>query len=425
MHKIKVLLLGHSDSTLAGHAFHGYQNLPDCYDARIVLFRGSKENSKYTLHIANSLKDKITRKVRRVKFQLKNLFCYGELYKLNTRTPEYFFRANEEISETANAILKKCGDFVPEVIFVYWVSEFVSYKTLRELHEKTGAYIVIKFVDQAPLGGGCHYPVDCDQYKTGCQNCPALLSGKKVAAYNLKSKIEALKGVPHAIMATSADIAMAKQTKQFKNSVCFESARIPYVERFERSQARSEFGIGEDEFVILLGAQNINDVRKGFKYGLEAIRLLTQNKKNVTVLALGKNADSEIFKNIHAKVIQPGFLNFTGMCKAYCASDCYLNTTIADSGPMMVNYALTLEIPTISFPIGIAQTMVIEGKTGYMAEYKNPVDMAEKLHLLYSMSEKERTQIKENCKNLANEISQRKSLDLQFYDYYMKNIFPK
>ena len=66
--------------------------------------------------------------------------------------------------------------------------------------------------------------------------------------------------------------------------------------------------------------------------------------------------------------------------------------------------------------------MVIDGKTGYMAEYKNPVDMAEKLSQLYLMSEKERTQMKENSKILTNEISQRKSLDLQFYDYYIINI---
>lgn len=422
MRKIKALLLGYSDSTLAGHAFHGYQTMPDCYDKRVVLFRGSKENSDFVIYPKGSLKFKFLWRYRRYKFLLKSLFRYGELYKVNSRRPEYFFRANEDISESADSILKKCGDFVPEVIFVYWVSEFVSYKTLRELHKKTGAYIVIKFVDQAPLGGGCHYPVDCEQYKTGCQNCPALLSCKKVAAYNLNSKIEALKGVPHAIMATSADIAMAKQTVQFKDSVCFESARIPHVERYDKSLARSEFGIGEDEFVILLGAQNINDVRKGIKYGLDAIGLFTQDAKKVTVLALGKKSDCEIFKNINAKVLQPGFLDFSGMCKAYCASDCYLNTTIADSGPMMVNYALTLGVPTISFPIGIAQTMVIDGKTGYMAEYKNPVDMAEKLSQLYLMSEKERTQMKENSKILTNEISQRKSLDLQFYDYYIKNI---
>lgn len=110
-----------------------------------------------------------------------------------------------------------------------------------------------------------------------------------------------------------------------------------------------------------------------------------------------------MYFNPRIHTVVPGFLDLQGLFKAYCASDCFLNMTIADSGPMMVNYSIALGTPVISFNIGVAQDLVIHKKTGYIAELKNSEDVAQGLEFIHNLSVEERIKMSEECRALIAE----------------------
>ena len=75
----------------------------------------------------------------------------------------------------------------------------------------------------------------------------------------------------------------------------------------------------------------------------------------------------------------------------------YLNSTIADSGPMMVNYSFAIGTPVVSFPVGIAMDLIVHKKTGYIADYKNSTNLANGIIYLHSLSQEDRIQMSKEC----------------------------
>ena len=54
------------------------------------------------------------------------------------------------------------------------------------------------------------------------------------------------------------------------------------------------------------------------------------------------------------------------LSKVYQCSDFYLNTSIQDGGPMMINEALASGVPVITFPTQLAKEIIIDKQNGYL-----------------------------------------------------------
>ncbi len=219
-----------------------------------------------------------------------------------------------------------------------------------------------------------------------------------------------------------ADIKLAKKSPLFFNSKFYTSIDIPKIISTPRGAAREFFSIDENAFVVLLGANSMSDKRKGFIYSFEAIRKVCKLIDNMCVLIIGHVNDSSISSwllNSNIKVITPGFMNTEGLFKAFCAADCFLSTTIADSGPMMVNYSVVIGTPVVSFNVGVAQDIVIHKKNGYIAKYKDDSDVANGIRFIYNLDHTERTVMKQQCIKILDNIKCDDAWFLKLYkDYY-------
>lgn len=418
--KPKILFLGNNDNTMEGHAYSNYMSFPDVFDKRIVVETTYSDNVDIAILKHGSLLYKFERAKSKLIHYLWVFLRFGKIFKrVNVeRGYEYF---PEYIGISASRILKKCKGFVPDVIYVNWVKGFVNYKTLRELHKLTGAYIYIVMLDHTPMTGGCHYPVNCDEYTKQCRDCKAV-NASGVSSFTLKSNVSALKNVPYSIIGTPSDIDLAKKSTIFKDAKYVSGVTVPTVEVFTKSESRKEFGIPDDAFVIILGAFAIDNFRKGFIFAKEAISTFTKTKSGIVILALGNIKEQDLFKDINAQVITPGYVSFSKMCMAYCASDCYLSTTLADSGPMMVNYAFALGIPTISFRVGIANTLIQHGINGYFADYMNSNSVEVCLDTFYNLDKNIRKYMSIACKLTIDEYRNQDSIPIQVYKETMKRL---
>lgn len=415
MRKLKVLMLGAHDLKLAGHIYHCYNKMPDDVETHMVTLRGFHGKVPYCFIPAHGKGLTLWEKFKLFRYSGFYFKCWKILYCLmrlrifpiiNKRHLEYCFYDSEFVPYTAKDILSKCPkEFIPDLITIHWSSNFITSKIVRDLYEMTNASIAYMFVDEAPMTGGCHYPVDCKNYLNGCHNCPALSSGKRLAAIQLKYKEDNLKEIPMYICGSPYDMRLAKKTKLFKDAIAVPSVACPQVTVTNRTVSRKELGINSDSFVVLIGASDVSDVRKGIIYAIEAINLAAKQIPNLTILIVGNSENSELSRKItNAKVCELGYVDLDRLFLAFSAANCFLSTTIADSGPMMVNYSMAIGIPVISFPIGIAENLVLHKETGYLAGYKNTDELKNGLLFLNGMDLESQRRMSSNCmQHIKNE----------------------
>lgn len=421
--KVKILLLGHNDTKQQGHIFSIWKQLPPIlYDSRLVVLSSYENKDGYeSFFDCTNLIGKIKFFIHKKLQQFSLAIRVGSFIKLhNEAYSEHFFSYRSRNLISAKDILKKCQGFTPDVIYLGWSSTLVSAKAIRDLYELTHAEMVFNFVDQQHLSGGCHYPVECEGYVTSCSCCPVFESGNKVAELQLKEAVRYLSDMPKIVSSTASDRKLINKSPLFNNARFLPSSVVvPTVTTYSKEESRTRFNIDENEFVIMFGAQNINTLRKGIYYTIEGVNKIAHKYGDICLLILGESDNCKVIlerldSRIH--VVTPGFIKRDDLFKAYCASDCYLSTTIADSGPMMVNYSIALGCPVVSFNIGIAQDLIIHKETGYIAEYKNIDSVADGLEYIKLLSERDKQVMHDKCVKLMDGMGKRKGKFESLYE---------
>lgn len=405
MRKINILMLGTSDVNLSGHVASKYKSLPACYEGCFVTLSGKQPKGEHALFEENSWRlnffNSFRRKISRIRRMMYGIF---KPLRWNMDEVYHYYYDDELMPISAASILNRCPkNFVPDIISVHWSAKFINSTVLRELHERTGAIILFCFVDQAPLTGGCHFPADCDNYITGCKTCPALASGSSYSQIQFKIKQKNLSDLPLFITGTPADMELAKKSPLFKNAIIFPSVTKPELIISDRAEARKFFGINDD-FYVFIAANKVDDPRKGFIYSIEGAIKANKQCGNIKILMAGNNIKS--IKDKYAQdieIVDIGFVNYEVLNKAFCACDCFINTPIADSGPMMVNISIGLGTPVVSFDVGIARDLVIHKQTGYISDFKSSDSVKNGILYLYKKSIEQRHEMCENCKAVFEE----------------------
>lgn len=350
-------------------------------------------------------------------FKLK--YKFHQLFRLFfpfEKDDKYSFHNVDEgfRSVTGAEILQKLP-YKPDLIFVFWVSGFINMETVNELAKLCGARIVWMMTDNAPLTGGCHYPWDCKGFHSDCSGCPAILtpSKKKIASRNLALKKANMPEKMELISGSDSDYNRAKASSLFNGKKIYKLVAPIDETKFQpghKTAARSYFGISAEKKVIFYGANSFTDPRKGSAELLNALKIVgkrLEDKKEegtdagkVVILLAGKEGQG-FFKDIPFDVISVGFLNETELIKAYQAADFMVSPSLEDSGPMMINQSVMCGTPMVTFDIGVAMNIVVNGKTGYRARLFDVEDLANGIFQMLCLSETELTQMSDHCRKSA------------------------
>ncbi|HOZ68305.1 MAG TPA: glycosyltransferase [Chitinophagaceae bacterium] len=304
--------------------------------------------------------------------------------------------------------------FKPDVILIFWVSNFINMETVSEMAALTEAKIMWMMTDNAPLTGGCHYPWDCKGFHTDCNNCPAILTkgSKSIAEKNLAIKKKFIPGNAEIMSSSESDYQRAKSSALFKGKVIHKLLAPIDENKFkpgDKTAARAFFGIPEGKKVIFYGANAFSDPRKGGTNFLNALNILKEtlrqpdskcNPSDVLLLLAGKEKPVH-FLDIGFEVKEAGYLNENELITAYNAADFLVSPSLEDSGPMMVNQSIVCGTPMLAFDIGVAMDLIENGVTGYKARLFDDEDLANGLKYLLSLSEDELQTMSVNCRNFA------------------------
>lgn len=388
----KILLLATYDTKLAAHAYTKAQKYKEAGHEVCFVSLYRKEDAP-----VNSIFDK-KNSVKKLVYSLLNFFLLK--YILYPKDNNHCFCSTYLVGISAKKVLRKCP-FTPEIIYINWVPDFLTAKTVFDLYQLTGAEIVISMIDEAILSL-CHYHCDCEQFKSGCTNCPSVRC-KWIPRYVMSQRKKYWSDIPMSILGANNDTILAKQVDYLKNKEFYPNVPIPTIPFVStKKEARDALALPNDDFIIFAGAHYLYEKRKGFDLLSESLNFfagrMKGNGRNVTLLLIGYGSNDIARKINGINVIAKEFIKGNDFYNAYYACDVYASPTLADSGPMMVNFAIACGRPVIAFPIGYALDLVVSKETGYMAEYGNAIDFAKGIEYFYSLDEKAIKRFEENCR---------------------------
>ena len=349
-------------------------------------------------------------------------------FKIDIKTDNnyYFF----DINQRKNLLnVKKVNKLVdkPDVIIGYFANAFFNIKDLFDLQQFYKVPIILFMADMIHITGGCHFAWDCEGYKKDCSNCPAIVNFKDKyhAKDNLKFNKSLVDEMDIQLVAhCSQDYNYALESSLFKNKkINMFIAGIDlsiFYNKNQKNELRNKYNIDLNNFVILFGATNTQEKRKGVKYFIEAIQKLENeiNLSNFSIVSIGRGNLETLLPNTKAKIHNLGYIsNFNQLSDIYNMVDLFVVSSIQDSGPMMINQSIASGTPVVCFKIGVAEDIVIDGLTGYKAPVKNSSILAEKIKKIYLKSSKEKSVLANNCtkfaeNNFSSEVVTNKLLEI-------------
>jgi len=352
------------------------------------------KNYKSKVGIFDRLINKIKKRFFQSKKRVENKISFD---------PNYNFISVDETSTNVSSskIIEQIG-FIPDYIYSGMTNDFMNSTDLLNLQILTNSHIYNVSVDMNHFTGGCHFAWDCKGYITGCDSkCPAILSevGRELAKINFQTKLEnARKGNFEIIGMSDWTVRQSKQSKIYSDqNIVYNINSIidtKILHNRNRSYAKEIFNLNPDKFYVLMGCQNSNDKRKGFEYLVEALNILennisTEQKDRIEILIVSRQI-SQSFHNIPFKKANIDYINdYRLLTLLYQAADVFVNSSIEDSGPMMVSEALACGTPVVGFDMGVVNNMVINNYNGYKAELKNSADLALGVQNILYLSEDE------------------------------------
>ena len=132
--------------------------------------------------------------------------------------------------------------------------------------------------------------------------------------------------------------------------------------------------------LILYGAANVTDKRKGIDYYVDACRFISQkyaeSAEELELVFFGQV--KEVIDGLFPFPIhQVGYLNDDEAIRdLYNAVDLFVTPSLEENLPNTIMESLSCSTPCVGFEIGGIPEMIEHQKNGYLAEYKSADDLA-------------------------------------------------
>lgn len=351
--------------------------------------------------------------------KIKNKISPVHPTKVISTDMKYSFLSKNESSENIHieSMLKIIG-FTPDIVFTGMTIDFLNSTDLLNIYNATKAKIYNITVDMNHFTGGCHYSWGCEGYIKGCDEyCPAITKEdeKIIAKINFEKKYENAQKANFQIIAGSGLTLL-----QAQNSKIYKSQKTIYninslidtklLNSKNKSIAKKIFSLSNDCFYILTGAQNMEDPRKGFTYLLQALEILDRElpmeKKEKIVLLVVSNSVNKEFDRVTFKKQKIDYIkDYRLLSLLYQAADLFINSSIEDSGPMMVSEALACGTPVVGFDTGILTNMVIDDYNGYKAPVTESRKLAEGIRKVLELNKDAYENFSKNAVKQVEEFS--------------------
>ncbi|MEG1585481.1 MAG: glycosyltransferase family 4 protein [Bacteroidales bacterium] len=341
-------------------------------DVKMLVFNKETDDDRIeeiAPSFAGRLKKKLFFLAERLQIFLNNGFSRKSLFAVSTASFGF---------DLANHPFVKEAD----IIHIHWINHgLASLNGLGKLLQMDKK-IAWTMHDLWQATGICHYPGQCDRFLSDCGKCPLL---KSADTDDLSSQTLARKKdifCDAGIRFVGCSDWLTRQARQSVLGVGNTYSVIPNpidTEMFspgDRQEARVRLGLPVGKRLILFGAANAADKRKGLDYLIRATRYLTGMKEEVELVMCGKMKkmpDTPFGLSVH----EMGYIADSAvMADLYRAADLFVTPSLEDNLPNMIMEAMACGTPCVGFHIGGIPEMISHQRTGYLAQYRSAEDLA-------------------------------------------------
>lgn len=374
---LKVLLINTSD-TVGGAAIAArrllralIQNNVDA--ALLVQEKNSNDNAVYsTTH------SKIKKIINFYRFALERFLFF-------IREKDKSVRFSFSIANTGENIATHPLVKDADIIHLHWINGgFLSLGSLKKLL-KLNKPIVWTFHDMWAFTGGCHYAGICNNFKSQCFNCPYIkFPGKNDLSSRVWKRKQKLFHNKNISVVTCSNWLknITLQSALLKNNTIISIQNpidLSVYKLYNKEESRKKLGISTIKKLVLFGAMNINDKRKGSVYLLEALNKIAisnpEFKQNIALVVFGKNKTplETDFEIVNLKFIN----NEADIVAVYNACDVFVTPSIEDNLPNTIVESHACGLPVVAFDTAGMTEMITHKKNGFLAEFKSSQSLAE------------------------------------------------
>ena len=367
-----------------------------------------------------------------VKRQLAKIFFIWERFIIfihNGFCKENLFAVS--IANTGSDISKHPLIREADIIHVHWINQgFLSIKGIGKLI-KTGKPIVWTMHDMWPCTGICHHSRACDNFKKECGQCFFLKSKKNKDLSHkifLKKKQAIFSNNNLTLVGCSTWLAnKAKVSGLSKRQNIWSIPNPIDIDVFkvlDSFSSRKKLGLPENKKLLLFGAANVTDRRKGIYYLMDALNELT-NWDDLCLVVFGQ-MKAEFKEVIKIPVYQMGYISEQELIVTiYNAVDLFVTPSLEENLPNTIMEAMACGTPCVGFNIGGIPEMIDHKQNGYVAEYKNSKDLAEGINWILNIADYKHLSLnarEKAVKNYSQETVAKQYINLYKRHYHTTNV---
>jgi len=364
-------------------------------DARLLVQEKHTDDDSVTT-IANSPFAKLMAMYRNLRERLPFI-----VFDAENRSVRFAFSTAKTGTDISTHKLVKDAD----VLHLHWINQgFQSINNLIRL-SRLGKPVVWTLHDMWAFTGGCHYAGDCDHFTHQCGHCWMLKKprARDISNKGWKRKMHLFSDKDSIVFITCSNwLAGVARKSSLLEGYRIEAIPNPIDTNIFAPQNdkvdRIKWTLPADKKIILFGAANIADRRKGLIYLVEALELLKKEYgTEVEIVIFGKNKAFDM-DLLPYKVHQMGVVTSQDkLAELYSLADVFVTPAVEDNLPNTVMEALSCGTPVVAFNTGGIPDMVDHLKNGYLAEYKSAVDLA--AGISFVLNEANAVELSKNARN--------------------------
>ena len=266
-----------------------------------------------------------------------------------------------------------------DIIHLHWINQgFLSLRNIEEL-VKLNKPIVWPMHDMWPCTGLCHHGRVCEKFQTGCGACFFLKSeGKDLSTSVFDKKLSLYKDANITFVGCSrwlSDRARKSYLLQEKAVLSIPNPiNMEVYHPMDQNMPRGLLGLPSGKKLLLFGALNVTDKRKGIDFLIEALRKL--EKQDVELVVFGQVKD-DIRGLFPVPIHSMGYLSDESKIVAlYNAVDMFITSSLEENLPNTIMEPMACGTACVGFATGGIPEMIDHRVNGYVANYKDADDLA-------------------------------------------------
>ena len=317
--------------------------------------------------------------------KILNFFYFTfERFLFYLREKDMSVRFAFSIGNTGENIAKHLLIKNADIIHIHWIiGGFLSLRSLKKIF-KLNKPIVWTFHDMWTFTGGCHYAGDCERFKESCQNCPFLKNPhSKDLSYRIWKRKKKIYNRTKLNIVTCSNwlknVALESALLKNQNIISIQNPiDLNAYKPKNKKESRNKLGLNTEKKLILFGAMNTHDARKGSRFIIESLNLISKNnqeiKDKIVLVVFGKNK-TPFYTDL--ETINLNFIsNQEDIIDVYNACDIFVTPSIEDNLPNTIVEAHACGVPVVAFNATGMSEMISHKSNGYLAKYKSVEDLA-------------------------------------------------